>query len=140
MKIWIISFMVSFSFDCMAQNAIAKTEQELTNGNKKSWRFFETVKTMGNRQMSSNDCQNNLLTFQLSPKTYLGKVCEGNDANIWRVEGDDPDEQYIIMDQRYMIDIYHKQIEGKQVEVLRLKKISTNKEQPTIGHIYLAVE
>lgn len=125
----------------IAQNsAILKVEKSLTNGNEKKWVYSETVKTMGNRQMKSVDCSEDTLTFIMANKSYQGSICDGEETNIktWKIEGDDEDELYINLGQKYMIDIYSKVVNGNKVEYLRLKKISHVKDESSVGYIYVA--
>lgn len=141
MKHLILILLILSCCNVIAQtNPISNAEQHLTNGTKKTWKYYQTVNTMGNQQSSSSECEGSLLTFTLTDRNYTGKLCNGKDAeiNTWSIEGVDEDELYINLDNRYMIDIYTKEIDSKKVEILRLKSISSSKELPSVGYLYIA--
>lgn len=142
MKNSILILVLTLCGTTFSQNsAIRNAEKNLTNEYEKTWVYLETISTMGNRQTKSNDCIGDTLRFKLVGKIYLGLICESKETNnnLWSIEGEDEDELYINLDQRYMIDIYTKVIDGNRVEVLRLKKISKVKDEPSVGHLYITL-
>ncbi len=94
---------------------------------------------MGGRESISATCENNTLTFNFPDKTYSGSICneENRKGKKWKLEGNNEDELYLVIDKKYMIDVYKKNIAGKQTEVLRLKIISSKPQEPSVGYIYV---
>jgi len=145
MKILFVILSIGLILNCHAQqlnNPIQKTEKQLTNGTQKSWIYYETIKSMGGRQVSELECDHDTITFIQETKTFTGFLCETDSlvGNNWKIEGNNPDEQFIYLgDKFYMLDIYSKPIDGEKVQLMRLKDLSKDKGEPSVGHVYKAL-